>query len=280
MVIPARTLHTMLFFSDRGKVYSEKAYQIPDANRTDKGIPIVNIISLDAGERITTAVAVPDFEKGGYFTMATMMGKVKRVPLAEFSSVRTSGLIAISLESNDELGWVCQTNSKDELILVTAKGMALRFAETTIRPVGRQAAGVTGIKLQNGDHLASMEVVEGEGSLLILTERGFGKRALLSEYPAKGRANKGVTTLNEKFLEKTGRIVAARVVQEVDEATFISSNGVVLRLKVKDIALTGRSSRGIHLMDIGENDTGASIARLSEKQLKPTNGEPPETQVN
>ena len=272
MVIPARTLHTMLFFSDRGKVYSERAYQIPDANRTDKGIPIVNIISLDAGERITTAVAVPDFEKGRYFTMATVSGKVKRVSLSEFSSVRPSGLIAMSLEASDELGWVCLTGGKDELLLVTAKGMALRFSESAIRPSGRQAAGVTGIKLASGDRMSSMEVVETEGSLVILTERGFGKRSLLTEYPAKGRATKGVTTLNEKFLEKTGRIVAARIVQEADEATFISANGVVLRLKVKDVAVTGRSSRGIHLMDIGENDTAASIARLSESQMKPVNG--------
>jgi DNA gyrase subunit A len=272
MVIPARTLHTLLFFSDRGKVYSEKAYQIPDANRTDKGIPIVNIISLDAGERITTAVAVPDFEKGKYFSMATLMGKVKRVSLSEFSSVRPSGLIAMSLDSNDELGWVCLTSGKDELLLVTAKGMALRFPETVIRPVGRQAAGVAGIKLVSGDRLAAMEVIEPDGSLVILTERGFGKRSKLTEYPVKGRATKGVTTLNEKYLEKTGKIAAARVVHDADEATFISSNGVVLRLKVKDVALTSRASRGIHLMDIAENDTGASIARLSEAQLKPVNG--------
>lgn len=272
MVIPARTLHTMLFFSDRGKVYSEKVYQIPDANRTDKGIPIVNIISLDAGERITTAVAVPDFEKGNYFSMVTVQGKVKRVSLSEFSAVRPSGLIAMSLETNDELGWVCLTNGKNELILVTARGMALRFPESSIRPVGRQAAGVTGIRLEAGDRLASMEVIEPEGSLLILTERGFGKRSFLSEYPVKSRATKGVTTLNEKFLEKTGKIVAARIVQETDEATFISAGGVVLRLKVKDVAVTSRSSRGVHLMDIAGNDTGASIARLTEAQLKTTNG--------
>jgi DNA gyrase subunit A len=272
MVIPARTLHTILFFSDRGKVYSERAYQIPDANRTDKGIPIVNVISLDAGEKITTAVSVPGFEIGKYFTLATMMGKVKRVSLSEFSSVRPSGLIAISLDANDELGWVCLTGGKNELMLVTARGRALRFSEGVIRPVGRQAAGVAGIKLVIGDRLASLEVIEPEGSLLILTERGFGKRSLLEDYPTKGRATKGVTTLNEKYLERTGKIVAARIVQEVDEATFISAGGVVLRLKVKDVAITGRSSRGIHLMDIGENDTGASIARLSEAQLKPVNG--------
>lgn len=277
MVIPARTLHTMLFFSDRGKAYSEKAYQIPDANRTDKGIPIVNIISLDAGERITTAVAVPDFEKGKYFSMATLTGKVKRVPLSEFASVRPSGLIAMSLDSNDELGWVCLTSGKDELLLVTAKGMALRFPESVIRPVGRQAAGVAGIKLANGDRLAAMEVIEPDGSLVILTERGFGKRSKLTEYPVKGRATKGVTTLNEKYLEKTGRIATARIVNDADEATFISSNGVVLRLKVKDVALTSRASRGIHLMDIAENDTGASIARLTEAQLKPVNGSNDET---
>ncbi len=163
------------------------------------------------------------------------------------------------------------------MLLVTSKGMALRFSESVIRPVGRQASGVTGIKLASGDRLASMEVVEPDASLVILTERGFGKRSKLTEYPVKGRATKGVTTLNEKYLEKTGKIAAARVVHDADEATFISSNGVVLRLKVKDIALTSRASRGIHLMDIGDNDTGASIARLSEAQLKPVNGSNEET---
>ena len=277
MVIPARTLHTVLFFSDRGKVYSEKAYQIPDANRTDKGIPVVNVIALDAGERITTAVAVPDFQKAQFFTMVTLHGKVKRVSLSEFASVRPSGVIAINLEVKDELGWVRLTGGKDEIIMVTANGKALRISEDEIRAVGRQAGGMTGIKLRAGDYVASMEVVEKEGSLLVITENGFGKRVSLAEYPQKSRATQGVATLDEKYMSKTGKIAVARVIQESDEATIISRNGIVLRLKVKEIIKGSRIARGMHLMDLPENDSVASLARMAmltemneKEQTKPT----------
>jgi len=262
-LIPARTLHTVLFFSDRGKVYSEKVYQIPDANRTDRGIPIVNILSLDAGERITAAVSVPNFESGSYFTMATLSGTVKRVALEEFANVRPSGLVAISLDEGDELGWVRLTSGKDEIILVTRSGQALRFAESEIRSMGRQAAGVKGIKFKGKDSLASMDVIEPGGQLLVVSELGYGKRSNLDEYPAKSRATGGVTTTDQKSLSKIGHITAARVVQETDEVTLISSSGVVLRLKVKDISSSGRATRGFKLMDLGPEDVVASVARVN-----------------
>jgi len=262
-LIPARTLHTVLFFSDRGKVYSEKVYQIPDANRTDRGIPIVNILSLDAGERITAAVSVPNFESGSYFTMATLSGTVKRVALEEFANVRPSGLVAISLDEGDELGWVRLTSGKDEIILVTRSGQALRFAESEIRSMGRQAAGVKGIKFKGKDCLASMDVIEPGGQLLVVSELGYGKRSNLDEYPAKSRATGGVTTTDQKSLSKIGHITAARVVQETDEVTLISSSGVVLRLKVKDISSSGRATRGFKLMDLGPEDVVASVARVN-----------------
>ncbi|HQL40276.1 MAG TPA: DNA gyrase subunit A, partial [Anaerolineaceae bacterium] len=188
MLIPARTLDTILFFSDQGKVYSEKAYQLPDAGRTSTGIPIVNILSLNAGERITAAVPVPNFEAAEYCTMLTLHGRMKRISLSEFASVRPSGLIAISLDDHDELGWVRLTSGKDDLLLVTAQGQALRISEEDIRPMGRQAGGVTGINLRSGDVLASLEVVQPDGSLFIVTENGYGKRVDLVEYPQKGRA--------------------------------------------------------------------------------------------
>ena len=267
-LVPARTLHTILFFSDRGKVYSERAYQIPDANRTDRGIPIVNVLSLENGERITAAVAVPKFVHGQYFTMATLAGRIKRVDLAEFASVRPSGLIAMSLEAKDELGWVRLTSGKDDVIMVTRKGQALRIAESDIRSMGRQAAGVAGIKLKEGDQLASMDVVEPDGQLLVVTEQGYGKRTSLSEYPSKGRATGGVATLDQKHLAKIGQIASARVVQEDDEVTFISSGGVVLRLKVKDITSSGRATRGFKVMDLGKEDMVASVARIASADLK------------
>lgn len=262
-LIPARTLHTILFFSDRGKVYSEKVYQIPDANRTDRGIPIVNVLALDSGERITAAVAVPGFEKGSYFTMATLSGRVKRVELAEFASVRPSGLIAISLDEGDELGWVRLTSGKDDIILVTRNGQALRFAESEIRSMGRQAAGVTGIKLKGDDRLTSMDVIEPGGQLLVVSEHGYGKRSKLEDYPVKGRATGGVATTDQKNLAKIGHITSARVVQEIDEVTLISSGGIMLRLKAKDITLSGRASRGFKVMDLGNDDQVASVARIN-----------------
>lgn len=262
MLIPARTLDTILFFSDQGKVYSEKAYQLPDAGRTSTGIPIVNILSLNAGERITAAVPVPNFETAEYCTMLTLHGRMKRISLSEFVSVRPSGLIAISLDDHDELGWVRLTSGKDDLLLVTAKGQALRISEEDIRSMGRQAGGVTGINLRSGDVLASLEVVQPNGSLLIVTENGYGKRVNLVEYPPKSRATGGVVTIDQKNINKTGKIVAARVVQESDEVTMISTAGIVLRLKVKEIGMLGRGTRGVRLMDLSKTDTVASVARI------------------
>ena len=272
LLLPARTLNTVLFFSDKGKVYSEKVYQIPDANRTDRGIPIVNVLSMETGERITAAVSVPNFENGSYFTMATLGGKIKRVALSEFASVRPSGLIAMSLDEGDELGWVKLTSGKDDIILVTRQGQALRIDENDVRSMGRQGAGVSGIKLKNKDQVASMDIVEPNGKLLVVTEFGYGKRSDLESYPAKGRATGGVATIDQKNLEKIGYIAAARVVQDEDEVTMISASGVLLRIKVKDISLSGRATRGYRVMDLDKDDYVASVARISVADL--VKGEP------
>ena len=268
MLFPARTLDTILFFSDRGKVYSEKAYQIPDADRTARGIPIVNVLALNPAETITATVSVPDFDKAEYCTMATRMGRAKRVVLSEFKSVRPSGLIAMSLSEGDELGWVRLTSGKDEIILVTERGQALRFSEQVVRAMGRQAGGVIGIRLHKGDRLAGMEVIEPGGDLLQVTTKGFGKRTPLSAYPPKGRATGGVLTISKIALKQIGLIAAARVVQEADDLTIISSNGVVLRTKVKQISQAGRATRGVRIMDIKDGDTVASLARIADADLR------------
>ena len=266
-LFPARTLDTILFFSDKGKVYSEKAYQIPDADRAAKGIPIVNVLSMGTGESITAAVAVPDFVAAEYCTMATRNGKVKRVELAEFSSVRPSGLIAINLEEGDELGWARLTNGEDEIILVTELGQALRFNEASVRSMGRGASGVIGIGLVQGDHVASMEVVESGGELLIVSSTGYGKCTPLSEYPPKGRATGGVQTIDPKSLKSIGNIAAARVVQPVDELTIISAGGVVLRTRVKEIKHGGRIAKCDVLISLEGEDYVASLARISTTDL-------------
>lgn len=182
MLIPARTLDTVLFFSDRGKVYSEKAYQIPDADRTARGIPMVNILALDAEESITAAVVVPDFKAASFCTMATRKGKMKRVELSKFASVRPSGLIAIGLEKGDVLGWVHLTRGDDEIILVTEGGQALRFHETQVRSMGRPAMGVRAIRLRKRDAVAGMNVVSQGEDLLVVTVKGLGKRTPVGEY--------------------------------------------------------------------------------------------------
>ena len=270
LMLHAHTLNTLLFFTDRGKVYSEKVYQIPDANRTDRGIPIVNILSLDPQEQVTAVVPVPDFDTAEYCTMVTLKGRIKRVALSEFSSVRNSGLIAIGLNNDDELDWVRLTSGEDEIILVTQKGRALRFNENLVRAMGRQAAGVKAITLRGADRLASMEVVEPGGYLLVVTEKGFGKRTPLSRYSPKGRGSLGVYTIDYKSLPKIGKLVAARVVQNKDEVTLISTAGIVLRLKVKTINPTGRTTQGVHLMGLDDGDSVAGVARIAEEEEKKT----------
>ncbi|MBN2387945.1 MAG: DNA gyrase subunit A [Anaerolineales bacterium] len=267
-LIPARSLDTMLFFSDQGKVYSEKVYQIPDADRSARGIPLVNVLALDPGEIVTAAVAVPNFGAADYVTLATRRGRVKRMALTEFTAVRPSGIIAIGLDEDDALGWARLTRGKDEIILITKQGQALRFSSGDLRPMGRSAGGVTGIRLAARDQVTSMEVIEPNGELILVTEQGYGKRTLLEEYPTKGRATGGVQTLSKGATDKIGMIAAARVVQLADDLTLISANGIVLRMKVKDVKQSGRATRGVRLMEVKAGDRVASIARTATADLK------------
>jgi DNA gyrase subunit A len=267
-LIPARSLDTMLFFSDRGKVYSEKVYQIPDADRTAKGIPLVNVLALDANERVTAAIAVSDFSAHGFCMLATVRGKVKRVQLDEFAAVRPSGLIAVSLDDGDQLGWARVTSGSDEVIFVTENGQALRFSETKVRSMGRQASGVQAIRLKKDDAVTSMDVVEKDGALLVVTSTGYGKQTPLKDYSAKGRATGGISTIDQKALKEIGRIVAARVVQKDDDLTIITSNGVAIRIKNKDVKQAGRATKGVHLIKPQEGDSVASVARIAAEDLK------------
>ncbi len=267
-LIPARSLDTMLFFSDRGKVYSEKVYQIPDADRTAKGVPLVNVLSLDANERVTAAIAVSDFSAHGYCVLATVRGRAKRVVMEEFASVRPSGLIAMSLDEGDQLGWARVTSGKDEVIFVTENGQALRFNETKIRSMGRQASGVGAIKLKKDDAVTSMDVVEKDGALLVVTSGGYGKQTPLKDYSAKGRATSGISTIDQKAIKEIGKIVAARVVQKDDDLTIITSNGVAIRIKNKDVKQAGRATKGVHMIKPKDGESVASVARIAAEDLK------------
>jgi DNA gyrase subunit A len=267
-MFPGRTLQTVLFFSDKGKVYSEKIYQIPDADRSGKGVSIYNVLSLDPGERITAAIAVPDFGAHEYCFLATLTGRVKRVDLEEFSSVRPSGMIAMSLESGDELGWAHLTTGNNDILLITEQGQALRFPEKVVRSMGRTASGVQGIRLSADDRVASMEVVEAGGALLTVTKEGFGKQTSLDKYAIKGRGTRGIATMDQKAIGVTGRIAAARVVQQSDDLTLISAYGIVLRLKVMDVRVAGRATRGVKMMRLQSGDSVAAVARIASADLK------------
>ena len=268
MIIPAHTLYTVLFFSDKGKVYSEKAFQIPEAGRADRGVPIVNVLALEANEQITAAVAVEDFSAARFCTMGTVKGKVKRVALNEFASVRPSGLIALSLDRDDELGWACMTSGKDDILLISRNGQALRFAESEIRPTGRQAGGINGISLRSGDRVTAMEVVEPGGSLAVATTRGYGKQTPLEEYPTKGRATNGIQTIDQKSIPIIGHIAAARVVQKGDEVTLITTGGQALRMRVAAISVSGRATRGVRLIDLNKEDELISLARIAARDME------------
>jgi DNA gyrase subunit A len=260
---PAHTLDSILFFSDPGKVYQKRAYEIPSAGRTAEGELLVGLINLDADEQITALVAVPSFEEDGYLTMFTRLGRVKRTKLSEFEDVRPSGLIAMRLEQGDELGWVRRTRGGQELVVVTERGRALRFRENEVRPVGRNAMGVYAIKLEPGDRVVSASVVDPQADLLTVTTRGYGKRTPFSAFRVHRRYTKGVLCFKGKH---AGVIAAARVVHPEDEITFITAGGIALRTHAHEISRQSRTTRGVTVMDLRNQDEIASVAVLGDEQ--------------
>ncbi len=258
----ARTLHTILFFTDRGKVYSERAFRIPDASRTAKGVSIINLINILPGEKITAAVVVPNFEEAEYLVMLTRSGRIKRTDLNAFEAVRPSGLIALSLDDDDELGWVKLTTGRNEIVVVSRSGQSIRFDENDVRPMGRTAAGVGAMRLRDDDEIRGMDVVDPDAYLLVVTERGYAKRTHLSEYGLQGRNGYGVRTLSNDTI-RTGQIVSARVVTEEGDLTLISRDGMMLRTPIVDISQQGRPTQGVRVMNMKEGDVVASVAVLS-----------------
>ncbi len=261
----ARSLDTILYFTDRGKVYSEKAYRIPDASRTAKGVSIINLINIMPGEKITAAVVVPSFDDAEYLIMLTKNGRTKRTNLGEFASVRPSGLIALTLDENDELGWVKLTGGSDEIIVVSRSGQAIRFDENDVRPMGRTAAGVGAMRLRGNDEICGMDIIKPDRFLLVVTEKGYAKRTLLSEYNLQKRNGSGVRTLS-KDMGRTGQIVSARVVSDEGDITVISREGIMLRTPIKDISQQGRATLGVKAMNLKSNDVVASVAVLAPKR--------------
>lgn len=261
-IFTASTHDLILFFSNKGKLYRLKGYEIPEAGRTAKGTAIVNLLSLDPGEKISAVIPINNFSEGKYLLMGTKSGLIKKTALTEYNSARKTGLLAITLKDDDELIDVRLTDGEDNVVLVTKKGMSITFDEKDVRPVGRTAQGVIGIRLDEEDSVIGMEsIVSGiKGTLLAITENGFGKRTELDEYRVQNRGGRGVITY--KITPKTGDIVGIRIATDEEDVMLITDNGTVIRLNVKDISILGRATQGVTLMRTNEGKV-VSIEKIS-----------------
>ena len=258
-IFTASTHDTILFFSNKGKLYRLRGYEIPEAGRTAKGTAIVNLLSLDAGEKISAVIPLQNFAEGKYLLMATRNGLIKKTALSEYSSSKRTGLLAITLKEDDELIDVRLTDGEDNVVLVTKKGMCITFDEKDVRPVGRTAQGVLGIRLDKEDAVIGMESVIGgkNATLLAITENGFGKRTELEEYRVQNRGGKGVITY--KITPKTGNIVGIRIANGDEDVMMITDTGTIIRLNVSEVSVLGRSTQGVTLMRTNDGGKVVSI---------------------
>ena len=257
------THHTILFFTNRGRVYHLKAYEIAEASRAAKGTAIVNLLQLESDENITAVIQVKGFKPGAYLFMATKKGIVKKTSLEEFQNLRKGGLIAVNLDEDDELIGVKFTNGHHDVILGTKWGMAIVFNEDDVRSMGRPARGVKGIRLVEGDAVIGMDALNAAAEVLTVTAEGFGKRTQANEYRTQTRGGKGI--INLKVTEKTGDVIGLRVVHESQELMLISTEGIVIRMNIADISLISRNTQGVKLMRAAENDRVASMAVMEQK---------------
>ncbi len=259
-IFTASTHDTILFFSNKGKLYRLRGFEIPEAGRTAKGTAIVNLLSLEAGEKISAVIPITNFEDGKYLLMATKKGLIKKTSLKEYDSTRKTGLLAINLKEDDELIDVRLTDGEDNVVLVTSKGLCITFDEKDVRPVGRSAQGVLGIRLNDEDAVIGMESILADNkkaTLLAITENGFGKRTDLDEYRVQNRGGRGVITY--KITPKTGNIVGIRIANEEDDVMLITNSGTVIRLKMKDVSVLGRATQGVTLMRTSGDEKVVSI---------------------
>lgn len=257
------THNFILFFTDRGRVYRLRAYDIPETGRYAKGMPVINYISIVSEERVTATVSVRDIKGEGFLTMITKLGEIKRTEMANFANIRSNGLIAFDIEPGDELGWVLKTAGNEDIIIVTHEGQSIRFHETGVRDRSRAAGGVRAMKLKGDDIIVSADVIRPGATLLVVGENGYGKRTNLDDYRIQGRGGSGILTMN--CTAKTGRIVGAEVVEDDDRLLVMTVNGKGIRMKIKDIRLVGRVAQGVKLINLAEGDQVRSIARVVQE---------------
>ena len=257
------THHYVMFFTNTGRVYRLKAYEIPEAGRTARGTAIINLLQLMPGERITAVIPISKFEEGHYLMMATRKGLVKKTPIQDYANVRKIGLAAISLRDDDELIEVKATDDKKDIILVTKYGQCIRFKENDVRSTGRVSMGVRGINLLDGDEVVAMQLNTQGYYLLVVSENGMGKRTSISEFTCQNRGGKGVKCY--KITEKTGNVIGAKAVNEENEIMMITTEGIIIRLQCSDISILGRITSGVKLINLSEGVTVASFAKVREK---------------
>ncbi len=254
------THNYILFFTDRGRVYRLRAYDIPETGRQARGMPVINYIAIESGERVTATVSMRDPKGDGYLSMITRKGEIKRTELSRFANIRSSGLIAFDIEEGDELGWVLKTSGNEDIVLATYNGQAIRFAETSIKDRSRTAGGIRAIRLDKDDQVVAANIVRPNATLLVVGEHGYGKRTPLDEYRAQGRGGSGVLTM--RCTDTTGKIIGGEVVDNDDRLIVMTLLGKAIRVKVKDIRITGRVAQGVRIIHLSKKDKVNSIARV------------------
>ena len=256
--------HYLMFFTNTGRVYRMKAYESPEASRTARGTAIINLLQLQPGEKITAVIPIREYTEGHFLFMATKKGIVKKTPITDYANVRKTGLAAINLREDDELIEVKKTDNNQDIFLVTKYGQCIRFKETDVRKTGRTSMGVIGMNLTDGDEVVGMQMESQGDSLMIVSEKGLGKCTLISEFTTQNRGGKGVKCY--KITEKTGNIVGVKAVNHDNEIMLITTEGIIIRIKVADTALLGRITSGVKLINLDENVTVASIAKVRENK--------------
>ncbi|MEC2306037.1 MULTISPECIES: DNA gyrase subunit A [Heyndrickxia] len=272
-LLTTSTHDTILFFTNKGKVYKKKGYEIPEYGRTAKGIPIVNLLEIDKDEWINTMIRVEDFVEDWFLFFTTKKGISKRTPVTEFANIRTNGLIAIHLKEEDELISVKLTDGHKEIIIGTKNGMLIRFPETDVRSMGRSATGVKGITLSGDDEVVGMEILEENDDVLIVTKNGYGKRTKGSEYRIQSRGGKGLKTCN--ITSKNGPLIAVKTVTGEEDVMLITAGGVLIRMAVGDISVLGRNTMGVKLIRLGDEEYVATVAKV-EKDEEENHADPVE----
>lgn len=271
------THDTILFFTSKGKVFRAKGYEIPEYGRTAKGLPIVNLLNIEKGEKVTAMIRVDSFEEDAYFIFTTKTGITKRTPVSQFANIRTNGLIAISLREDDDLISVRLTDGEKQVIIGTRDGMLVRFQEDDIRSMGRTAGGVRGIKLRDGDEVVGMEIVEPGQEILVVTEKGYGKRTSEEEYRLQSRGGVGLKTI--QITDKNGPMVAVKTVDGSEDLMLITINGMLIRMDVNDISLIGRSTQGVRLIRLGDDELVATVAKVEKEEESNEENDQVEDQV-